>query len=401
MVQVPAAIMRGAKHSKIKALSLHLHLHLHLCLHTGSSMSLTTRSLMSHFCTGTPANTTPPPHFTYRFGSSLYIPLTSQCNSMSLPMTRGGTSFLKTLSPAVLKSLALVRAAEIQNSDDFECYEYEYDNSNNSNSTFTDDNFINKYLFDEIEKKQEEKKETTEALLLPYLTHQEQHRSLLSLDDDEFDNYQDGFYPSIQALYHEIQTQTINKMSEQNDSTCINSIVFAGEGEPTLRINAIIVLSKYIRQHFNNKEMPIRVITNGLFDYGYYGKTRRPTDDLTLIPSKEYYNVLENLKQAGVNSLCVALGTSCSTQYEELMKPETKVILTPSSSVNSLNINMKDETLNAHETVCKFIQNAIAMGFDVEVTGVDHDVVDKMKAEQLAKNLGVSRCFRWRSYYAM
>jgi molybdenum cofactor biosynthesis enzyme MoaA len=103
---------------------------------------------------------------------------------------------------------------------------------------------------------------------------------------------------------------------------------------------------------------PLRLTTNGL------------------VQSPE--TVVDKLKDAGIQSLSVALMTADRTQYDELMTP-----MIP----------------DGHEKVCKFIDVAIKAGLDVETTAVDRPDVDKKKAEDLARDMNVPESIRWRPFF--
>eukprot|EP00592_Proboscia_alata_P013082 CAMPEP_0194388636 /NCGR_PEP_ID=MMETSP0174-20130528/99639_1 /TAXON_ID=216777 /ORGANISM="Proboscia alata, Strain PI-D3" /LENGTH=212 /DNA_ID=CAMNT_0039180117 /DNA_START=343 /DNA_END=981 /DNA_ORIENTATION=- len=171
-----------------------------------------------------------------------------------------------------------------------------------------------------------------------------------------------------------------------------DAFVLAGEGEPTLRLPAILALADFIRGKLSSSnQIPIRVVTNGL---------------TYAIP--EYYigescvDPILQMKDAGVTSLSVALMTASPSQYDDLMKPveltrlKNKIQLKWRSNSKEY---LQNEAVRAHDLVCEFIHSAVLAGFDVEVTGVDRPDVDKFKAEALALHLGVTKQFRWRPYF--
>ena len=79
--------------------------------------------------------------------------------------------------------------------------------------------------------------------------------------------------------------------------------------------------------------------------------------------------------------------TSSPHQYETLMQP-----IGYSCSSND------DDDSHIHSKLCELVQDAVRIGFNVELTGVDHEYVDKQLANNLAQELGASS-FRFRPYF--
>jgi TatD family-associated radical SAM protein len=154
--------------------------------------------------------------------------------------------------------------------------------------------------------------------------------------------------PRIQDLIIEIQNRLL-------ENTAIKSIVLAGEGEPTLRLEDLVDLVELVKKL--KSELPVRVTTNGLVT----------SDD-----------VAQKLVESGVSKVSVALMTAEADQYDKLMHP------------------MVD---NAHWHVCQFIEQAIQAGLDVETTAIDREDVDKEKTEELSRSLRVTSPIRWRTYF--
>jgi TatD family-associated radical SAM protein len=158
--------------------------------------------------------------------------------------------------------------------------------------------------------------------------------------------------PQTKVLLQEIQDQV------QREDINFDSIVISGEGEPTLRLDDILELTKKVTETLSTQPLPpLRVTTNGLV----------PSDDTS-----------QKLKRSGVSQVSVALMTSDKEQYETLMKP-----LIP----------------DGHSAVCRFIKQSLESGLEVEVTAVDRQEIDKTKVEKLAKRLGVTSAVRWRTYF--
>lgn len=157
--------------------------------------------------------------------------------------------------------------------------------------------------------------------------------------------------PRISHLAEEI------RKANTNNPSGFDSIVLAGEGEPTLRLDDMLALVKNLKSSQINTK--IRLTTNGLVE--------RPKE------------VVGRLKLAGIEAVSVALMTADKDQYNELMSPQSD--------------------FEAHDMVCAFIKEAAEAGLSVETTGVDRDDVDKVAAESLSRGLSVESPMRWRPYF--
>ena len=164
------------------------------------------------------------------------------------------------------------------------------------------------------------------------------------------------------------------------------ALVFAGEGEPTLRLGAMISLIEKAKL-LDSFPSTIRVVTNGLCRSII---TPEEKDDSKLCCP------LQAMKVAGVTSLSVALMTASAEQYGALMQPHLK----KNNNNNNHVLSSSLEThVGAHEAVCSFIADAVVVGLDVEVTAVDRQEVDKEKLKELVGALGVEKPVRWRPYF--
>jgi molybdenum cofactor biosynthesis enzyme MoaA len=165
----------------------------------------------------------------------------------------------------------------------------------------------------------------------------------------------------------------------------LNSIVLAGEGEPTLRIfhdprdDFLVQLTARMREHL---DVPIRLTTNGLLDPELLQKFFQPLADHTsyadLVRSAVQY-----LQNAGIQSVSVALMTHNANQYQQIMQPAE---------------SLSDSSQTAHERVCEFIRQASTV-FPVEITAVKRPD-DKTKALEnyVQAEFGIPSV-RWRSYF--
>ena len=135
-----------------------------------------------------------------------------------------------------------------------------------------------------------------------------------------------------------------------------SEIVFCGFGEPTARLDVLLTVARWIRQHYG-RPVPIRLDTNG---QGYL-----------LNPGKD---VAAELKSAGVDKISVSLNAQDKETYMEICKPTYA---------------------NDYEAVLDFICQAKSL-LIVEATVVRIPEIDISKAKAVAEKLGVN--FRVREY---
>jgi TatD family-associated radical SAM protein len=129
-----------------------------------------------------------------------------------------------------------------------------------------------------------------------------------------------------------------------------DGLVFCGFGEPTERLDVLLEVAKWVRQHYG-RPLQIRLDTNG---HGCVLNTNR--------------DVAAELKFAGVNKVSVSLNAGDNETYSEICKPAFP---------------------NAYETVLDFIRKA-KLTLDVEVTAVRLLEVDLRKVQEVADGLGVA-----------
>ena len=135
-----------------------------------------------------------------------------------------------------------------------------------------------------------------------------------------------------------------------------DNLVFCGFGEPTERLDVLLEVARWIKLHYG-RQMQIRLDTNG---HGYSLNTGT--------------NLVNELKIAGINKVCVSLNAGDKETYMEICKPTIP---------------------NAYEVVLDFICKA-KLVLDVEVTAVRLPEVDLAKVQAVVDNLGVK--FKVREY---
>jgi TatD family-associated radical SAM protein len=132
-------------------------------------------------------------------------------------------------------------------------------------------------------------------------------------------------------------------------------IVFCGFGEPLMRLDAVLEVTRWLKQY--HAATTIRVDTNGQAQLFYKDR-----------------DVVAELKKAGVDKVSVSLNAHNQQIYEQICKPRFD---------------------NAYNAVLDFIKAAKAE-LRTEVTAVTIPEVDLAKIEQIASDLGVK--FRKRDY---
>lgn len=150
--------------------------------------------------------------------------------------------------------------------------------------------------------------------------------------------------------------EIISEFSEVLHMRSWDSLVFCGFGEPTERLDVLLEVARWVRQHYG-RPLQIRLDTNG---HGYTLNTGR--------------DIAAELKAAGLEKVSVSLNAGDKDTYEEICKPKSSV---------------------AYEAVQDFIIKAKLL-LNVEVTAVRLPEVDLVKAQAVADSLGVA--FRVREY---
>jgi len=142
--------------------------------------------------------------------------------------------------------------------------------------------------------------------------------------------------------------QVANDLGEAMRKKAWKELVFCGFGEPTTRLDLLLNLARYARNHHSN--IRIRVNTNGHAN--------------ALNPNR---NVVAELKAAGVEKVSVSLNAADEETYNEICKPNFT---------------------EAYAAVLEFTAKAKSV-LDVEVTAVTTPEVNVHKVEALANQLGV------------
>ena len=201
--------------------------------------------------------------YTYCIGRSLYVPLTSRCNSWTLPQTRG-PSFV--LPCEVVTALCRVRDAE------HGTQQYQHWCSYLDTQDYPQR--LPEYPYELVGS-------------IPSIPEPDESNN--NSHDSQVDNNNDlAQQPTAEHLQKEIDT-----VLEQKE---IDALVISGEGEPTLRWKTLRLIATTYAD-----VLPIRLNTNGLIPH-----TSAKTDELY---------------EWGIRTVSVLLPTADPHQYVEMMKP--------------------------------------------------------------------------------
>jgi len=164
-----------------------------------------------------------------------------------------------------------------------------------------------------------------------------------------FRRYKKGIREFNLKLEKEPTTEeVIEKLRKVINRKNWSEVVFCGFGEPLERLNLVLEVTRWIKKHHWNT---IRVDTNG---QGYLLNKGR--------------EVVQELKEAGVDKMSVSLNAHDKETYNQVCKPMFE---------------------NAYESILEFIKKAKQEGLETEATAVTIPEVNLSKVKELAENLGV------------
>jgi TatD family-associated radical SAM protein len=154
---------------------------------------------------------------------------------------------------------------------------------------------------------------------------------------------------NLKLTYEPTFEEIITELAEVLHTRNWDGLVFCGFGEPTERLDVLLEVARWVRQHYG-RPLQIRLDTNG---HGY--ELNRGRD------------VAAELKQAGVDKVCVSLNDGDVETYVEICKPTFP---------------------DAYEAVLDFIRKA-KLVVKVEVSAVRLPEVDLVKVKVVADSLGI------------
>lgn len=159
-------------------------------------------------------------------------------------------------------------------------------------------------------------------------------------------NFADGVYGYNLRLSKEPSTEEIIEALEGLDLSNYREIVFTGLGEPTLRFDVVLAITRWLK----SRGLRVRLDTNG------HAALNNPELD-----------VIAELKNAGMDSISVSLNAESEEKYNKLCKPVHK---------------------NAYRAVLDFVKDAKKAGISTRVTVVNIPEIDVEKCRKVSEELG-------------
>lgn len=158
-------------------------------------------------------------------------------------------------------------------------------------------------------------------------------------------NFADGVYGYDLRLSKEPTTKEVIGALEGLDLSKYREIVFTGLGEPTLRFDVVLAVTRWLK----SRNIRVRLDTNG--------------QAALINPGRD---VVSELKTAGLDSVSVSLNAESEEKYSKLCRPIHK---------------------NAYSAVLDFIKGARKAGISTRVTVVNVPEIDLEKCRKLAAEL--------------
>ncbi len=158
-------------------------------------------------------------------------------------------------------------------------------------------------------------------------------------------NFADGVYGYDLRLSREPTTEEVIGALEGLDLTRYREIVFTGLGEPTLRFDVVLAVTRWLK----SRNIRVRLDTNG--------------QAALINPGRD---VISEMKTTGIDSVSVSLNAESEEKYNKLCKPIHK---------------------NAYNAVLDFIRGAKKAGISTRVTVVNVPEIDLEKCKKLADEL--------------
>jgi TatD family-associated radical SAM protein len=158
-------------------------------------------------------------------------------------------------------------------------------------------------------------------------------------------NFADGVYGYDLRLSIEPTAEEVIGAMEGLDLSKYREIVFTGLGEPTLRFDVVLTVTRWLK----SLNIRVRLDTNG--------------QAALINPGRD---VVSELEAAGIDSVSVSLNAESEEKYNKLCRPLHK---------------------NAYSAVLDFIRGAKKAGISTRVTVVKVSEIDLEKCKKLADEL--------------
>ncbi|MGD8505516.1 MAG: TatD family nuclease-associated radical SAM protein [Candidatus Bathyarchaeota archaeon] len=151
------------------------------------------------------------------------------------------------------------------------------------------------------------------------------------------------------------QSQIIAELRSFLNRRLWKEIVFCGFGEPLERLDCVLEVTRWIKKH---SQIAVRIDTNG---------------QVNLL--KKEKNVIDELREAGVDRISISLNAHDKETYNDVCRPKFE---------------------NAYESILDFVENA-KDHFDIEITAVNIPELNISATKEIAEKMGVQ--FRLREYH--
>jgi TatD family-associated radical SAM protein len=158
-------------------------------------------------------------------------------------------------------------------------------------------------------------------------------------------NFADGVYGYDLRLSREPSIEEIIKALEELNLSKYREIVFTGLGEPTLRFDVVLAITRWLK----NQNLRVRLDTNG--------------HAALINPGKD---VVAELKNAGIDAISVSLNAESEEKYNKLCRPIHK---------------------NTYRAIREFVKGAKEAGISTRVTVVNVPEIDIEKCKKVAEEL--------------
>ncbi|MCS3924596.1 TatD family nuclease-associated radical SAM protein [Methanosalsum natronophilum] len=155
-----------------------------------------------------------------------------------------------------------------------------------------------------------------------------------------------GVYGYNLTLDNEPTVQEIIKELENHNLKAYKEIVFTGFGEPLIRLDTVIEITKWLKK----KGHTVRLDTNG------HAKILYPTRNVPL-----------ELKEAGIDAVSVSMNAESKEIYNRICRPYHP---------------------NAYDSMLEFVKRSVKYGIKTRVTVVNMDEIDINACEMKAHELG-------------
>ncbi len=159
-------------------------------------------------------------------------------------------------------------------------------------------------------------------------------------------DFSDGVYGYNLRLSHEPTVDEIISELETLDLSKYKEVVFTGFGEPTIRLDEMLEVTRYL----NERNIVVRLDTNGHAEL--------------IHPDR---NVISELKEAGLCAVSVSLNAESEELYNKLCRP------------------IYD---NSYQAMLDFTKEARDAGMQTRMTVVGVPEIDIEKCERIAHEIG-------------